>query len=335
MTPKLFKPENNTKAEEFKQFLPVNVTCSFRSLAPAITQCENKYLLPVLGNALFDRLSAYYQGDTHDNPLLDNLLELCQYAVVRLAYWQDYDLLSVSMSDKGAADNAGEGRLYKYQSDALKSSLKNGGFDQLDTVLELCESHLEQLQEFRQSPAYTDSHSLLVGTTGEFDEIFNIGRSRLVFLKMRHFVRSTQETELRHRLGAAFCSELLAADPGDERLSRILPDVKKFTVLWAVADGIGELHRMPTERGLVFETSQAASGSDTAVSVIPPQELKQMADEYRRKAERYMSAVIATLKAHISDYPSYRAFAGENAPKNEVFHRDNTNRKIFFALWKL
>ena len=35
MTPRLFKPENNTKAEEFKEFLPVNVTCSFRSLAPA------------------------------------------------------------------------------------------------------------------------------------------------------------------------------------------------------------------------------------------------------------------------------------------------------------
>ena len=331
MTPKLFRPELNAKAEEFKMFLPVNVTCSFRSLAPAIAMCERKYLLPILGDDLFGRLSAYYLQETRDNATLDTLLELCQYAVVRLAYWQDYDLLSVSMSDKGAADNAGEGRLYKYQSDALKSALKNGGFDQLDTVLEFCESHLDELPEFLQSPAYTDSRSLIVGTTREFDEIFNIGHSRLVFLKMRHFVRTAQETELRHRLGEAFCSELLAADPHDERLARILPDVKKFTVLWAVADGIGELHRLPTERGLVFETSQAASGSDTAVSVVPPQELKAMADEYRRKAERYIAAAIATLKKHIRDYPSYRAFAGDNAPKNEVFHRDNTNRKIFFA----
>lgn len=331
MTPKLFRPELNAKAEEFKMFLPVNVTCSFRSLAPAIAMCERKYLLPILGEELFGRLAVYYIGVAHDDGTLDALLELCQYAVVRLAYWQDYDLLSVSMSDKGAADNAGEGRLYKYQSDALKSALKNGGFDQLDTVLEFCESHLDELPEFLQSPAYTDSRSLIVGTTREFDEIFNIGHSRLVFLKMRHFVRTAQETELRHRLGEAFCSELLAADPHDERLARILPDVKKFTVLWAVADGIGEIHRLPTERGLVFETSQAASGSDTAVSVVPPQELKAMADEYRRKAERYIAAAIATLKKHIRDYPSYRAFAGDNAPKNEVFHRDNTNRKIFFA----
>ena len=56
-----------------------------------------------------------------------------------------------------------------------------------------------------------------------------------------------------------------------------------------------------------------------------------MAAEYRHKAERYMASVVATLKSHIADYPVYRAFAGENAPRNEVFHRDNTNRKIFFA----
>ncbi len=303
MTPRLFAPENNTKAEEFKQFLPVNVTCSFRSLAPAIAKCEDKYLLPILGETLFSRL----------------------------AYWQDYDLLSVSMSDKGAADNAGEGRLYKYQADALKKALKNGGFDQLDSVLEYCHRNIDQLPEFLQSPAYTDARSLIVGTTKEFNDIFHIGGSRLVFLKMRHFVRTTQETELRHRLGRAFCDELLTADPNEERYVRILPEVKKFTVFWSVADGIGELHRLPTEQGMVFETAQAASGSDTAVSVVPPQELEQMASEYRRKAERYMASVVSTLKAHIADYPAYRAFAGDNAPKNEVFRRDNTNRKIFFA----
>ena len=198
-------------------------------------------------------------------------------------------------------------------------------------MLEWCHRNLDQLPEFLQSPAYTDAKSLIVGTTKEFNDIFHIGGSRLVFLKMRHFVRTAQETELRHRLGRAFCEELLTADTNEERYARILPEVKKFTVFWSVADGIGELHRLPTEQGMVFETAQAASGSDTAVSVVPPQELEQMAAEYRRKAERYMASVISTLKAHIADYPAYRAFAGDNAPKNEVFRRDNTNRKIFFA----
>ena len=331
MIPKLFKPENNTKAEEFKQFLPVNVTCSFRSLAPSIAQCETKYLLPILGEPLFNRLAEYYNAEIRDNEALNSLLEHSQYAVVRLAYWQDFDLLSVSLSDKGAADNAGEGRLYKYQADALKRALKEGGFNELDAVLEFCNRHIDDLREFMESPSYIDSKSLVVGTTKEFNDIFGIGGSRLVFLKMCQFVRTTQETELRHRLGRAFCDELLTADPSEERYARILPEVKKFTVFWSVADGIGELHRMPTEQGMVFETSQAASGSDTQTAIVPQAELERMANEYRHKAERYMASVVATLKTHIADYPAYRAFAGENAPRNEVFHRDNTNRKIFYA----
>ena len=331
MKTRLFRPEFNEKAEEIKQFLPVNVTCSFRSLAPSIAQCEEKYLLPLLGEPLFGRVAAYYANVAHDNPILDRLLEHCQYAAVRLAYWQDYDLLSVSLSDKGAADNAGEGRLYKYQADALKRTLKEGGFNELDAALDLCHRHTNELPEFLQSPAYTDSKSLIVGTTREFDDIFPIGGSRLVFLKMRQFLRTTQETELRHRLGAKFCAELLSANPSEERYARILPEIRKFAVLWSVADGIGELHRMPTEQGMVFETSQAESGSDTQTAIVPQAELERMAAEYRRKAERYMAYAVATLKKHIADYPAYKDFAGENAPKNEVFHRDNTNRKIFFA----
>lgn len=331
MTPRLFKSENNAKAEEFKRFLPVNVTCSFRSLAPAIAQCENKYLLPVIGRPLFDRLSDFYETEDRNDDTLESLLGLCQYAVIRLAYWQDFDLLSVSLSDKGAADNAGEGRLYRYQADALRLSLKSSGFDQLDTVLEFCDNHAAALPEYLQSPAFQQSHNTLVKTTRDFDEIFNIGGSRLVFLKMRYFIRETEETELQHRLGPAFCGELLAADEAEERYSRILPQIRRFIVFWSVADGIGELHRMPTEKGLLFETQKATSSSGTETAVVPAAELERMAREYRQKAERHLANAVATLKQHIAEYPAYKSFAGENAPKNETFHRDNTNRKIFFA----
>jgi len=331
MTPRLFSSENNQKAEEFKNFLPVNVNCSFRSLAPAISQCENKYLLPILGSPLFERLASFYISDNQTDETLSALLDLCQYAVLRLAYWQDFDILSVSLSDKGAADNAGEGRLYRYQSEAVKRSLKEGGFDQLDAVLDYCEQHLAQLPEFAQSPAFIAIANSLIRNTKDFDDIFNIGRSRLVFLKMRYFIETTEETELRHRLGGGFCSELLSADASLEKYSRILPAIKKFIVFWSVADGIGELHRLPTEKGLVFETSKAASASDTEVSVVAPAELERMAAEYRHKAERYMAAAVTTLQQHISDYPQYKSFAGENAPRNETFRRNNTNRKIFFA----
>jgi len=332
MTPKLFKAEYNTKAEEFKKFLPVNVTCSFRSIAPAIALCERKYLIPLLGEKLFNKLVNYYNTPKKKKQFcLHELLTLCQFALIRLAFWQEYDILSVSLSDKGAADNAGESRLYRYQAEALKDNLKNEGFDQLDAILEFCETNLETLPEFLQSPCHLATENSLIKNTKEFNAIYYINSSRLVFLKMKYFVTSVEELQLRHQLGNAFCLELLTAEPTIEKYARILSGIKKFVVFMAIAEGIAELHQMPTDRGLIFQTAIANRISEVQYAPVPPEELERIRKEYTKKAELYISGVIDTLKRYPTDYPAYFAFAGNNAPPTKNIRRDNTNKKIFVA----
>jgi len=332
MTPKLFKPEYNTKAEEFKKFLPVNVNFSFRSIAPAIALCERKYIIPLLGDALFGKLVHYYTtSEQKKKAPLKELLTLCQFALIRLAFWQEYDILSVTLSDKGAADNAGENRLYRYQTEALKENLKNEGFDQLDVVLEFCEQNIATLPEFAQSPCHHASENTFIKNTKEFNAIYHINSSRLVFLKMKYFVTSVEELQLPHHLGDCFCAELLGADPAVEKYARILSGIKKFVVFMAIAEGIAELHQMPTDKGLIFQSANAIRISEEQYAPVPAEELERVRKEYAQKAERYISSVIDTLKAHSTDYPAYIAFAGNNAPQTKHIRRDNTNKKIFIA----
>ena len=331
MTPKLFKPEYNTKAEEFKKFLPVNVTLSFRSIAPAIALCERKYLIPILGDPLFNKLVGFYNESKRKPACLKTLLTLCQFALIRLAFWQEYDILSVTLSDKGAADNAGENRLYRYQSEALKDNLKNEGFDQLDAILEFCEQHITHLSEFSQSPCHINSEGSFIKNTKEFNSIYNINSSRLVFLKMKYFVTSVEELQLPHHLGNGFCAELLVADSTIGKYARIHSAVKKFVVFMAIAEGIAELHQMPTDRGLIFQTAIANRISEVQYAPIPPEELERIRKEYTQKAERYISNAIDTLKKHPADYPTYFAFAGNNAPPTKHIRRDNSDKRIFLA----
>jgi hypothetical protein len=332
MTPKLFKPEYNTKAEEFKKFLPVNVTLSFRSIAPAIALCERKYIAPLLGNALFNKLAHYYatSEQKHKKPIQE-LLTLCQFALIRLAFWQEYDILSVSLSDKGAADNAGENRLYRYQSEAIKDNLKNEGFDQLDAVLEFCENNIAAFPEFAQSPCHLASENSFIKNTKEFNSIYFINSSRLVFLKMKYFVTSVEELQLRHFLGNPFCLELLAADSNLEKYACIIPSIKKFVVFMAIAEGIAELHQMPTDKGLIFQTAASNRISEVQYAPVPSAELEHIRKEYTQKAERYIGSVIDTLNNNPTDYPAYVSFAGNNAPTTKHIRRDNTNKRIFLA----
>lgn len=330
MTPKLFKETENEKAQEFKKFLPVNVNCNFRSLAPALAQAENKYIVPILGTQLFSRLVTYYTDATITrNDCLSLLLEMCQYAVVRLAYWQDYDVLSVSMSDKGAADNAGEARLYRYQADALKERLKNDGFDQLDTILEFCENNANNLTEFASSDYVTTLHNSVIANTRQFNSIYDIHHSRLVFLKMKYYIKLTEDIELTHRLGDDFVNEIHNADLSNPRYIRIMEDIQKFVVFWAVAEAIKELHQIPTDKGLIFQVSEAVGNSSIKTQIVAAEELNATAQNYKNRAERYLSKAIHTMNNFRSDYINYFNFAGENAPTNNIYFRDNKNKKIF------
>jgi len=331
MTPKLFKAEFNTKAEEFKKFLPVNVTTSFRSLAPSIASCESKYLIPVLGESLFNKIYDYYHAESTDNEVFDTLISMCQLALIRLAFWSDFDILSVSLSDKGASDNTGDGRLYRYQREAIKENLKNQGFDCLDDILKFCENSVEKLPEFKESEYFLNAALSFIKTTKDFNDIYFINNSRLVFIRMKYFITSVEELKLPHHLGEKFCKELLESDVKETKFSRIIPYIKRYIVFMAIAEGIAELHQLPTERGLIFHTQMANRDSEVQVSPVSQKELERIRKEYSQKAERYMNSVIDYLKKHPSDYPTYFEFAGDNAPPSKIIRRDNTNKKIFFT----
>ena len=54
-----FKADENELAEEFKRFLPVNVTTSFSTLEPALVLAEEKFIRSVLGAQLMARLACF------------------------------------------------------------------------------------------------------------------------------------------------------------------------------------------------------------------------------------------------------------------------------------
>ena len=324
MHPQLFNPDYNYRADEFKEYLPVNINLRFETVASHIALCEEKFIIPLLGKSLFDRIVSYY----NEHPALDvesadcTLIHKVRFALVRLAIWKGYDVISTNISDTGvSAEVDKENRLYRYQEENIKSTLKNEGFDYLDNVLAFLDGNTD-------FPEYqTPVNDSLIRTTAIFNDCYDINNSRLVFLKMRQYVRDVELIQLQHRIGAALYRELLTADENEDKYAVILPNIRRFVVYEAVAEGIGELHKMPTDKGLVFETS-----SMDGVSVNPVQEAKLMETraQFAHKANQYLAAAINHIQQNKADYPAYIAFAGES-PADGVIHFDNHKTKIFFA----
>jgi hypothetical protein len=326
MTLKLFTKEKNVNAEEIKQFLPVNMQLKFDTIAPSLALVEQNYIIPILGNSLFDKLVSFYEADTPDEEY-EKLLQFVQFSECRLAYWKGYNTMSVMITDKGASREVNTDKtLFKYERTALLEELKNDGFDQLDVVIEFLEKNIEKFPEFSDSEYYPNLSNSFIPNTSTFNKIFNINNSRLVFLKMKYFIRDVERIDLAHFLGKKFIDEILS-ERDNEKYKPIFEDIQTYIVYMSIAKGIEELHKLPTEKGLVFETTHAGAGSDTEISVVKRNEIQQTKSSYAHRAEQYMSAVINYLNENGEDYPSYIAFAGKNAPTEIRIIRDNTGKK--------
>lgn len=348
MEPKLFSPQFNEHAEEFKKYLPVNINLRFETVSSHLALCEETYIRPLLGAELFDRLADHVADNSEEVeeslvpepavPENENenseespvavLVDKVRFALIRLAIWKGYDIIASNISDTGvSAEVDKENRLFRYQEENIKRTLKEEGFNYLDNILEFLEENAQDFLEFAQSDYALESTQSLIRNTRMFNTYYNIDNSRLVFLKMRHYIRDVEHIELQHRIGTDFYQELLAADESLPKYESILSYIRNYIVYAAVAEGIGELHKLPTEKGLLFETTTMDGVQETPVYRAQIMETRA---RFAQRAEQYLAAAINHIKANIAEYSAYAAFAGDS-PEDGIIHRDNTNRKIFLA----
>lgn len=330
MQPRLFKAENNTKAEELKKFLPVTVNFNIKNLMPSLSAAETRYITPVIGESLFAKVEQYYNSSTRDNSVLDRMLELLQSAVANLAYSDGYYALSIKMDDSGGTSPKNrDQRLYRYQEDNLIYSLRQQGYQAIDTALEHCENHLTELQEYTQSPWYAESRRHIIRSTAEFNSIFNINGSRLVFIRMSRWCATTEELNLHHRISRELTDKIIA-NRDDEKYAPIIGDIKKYLVYTAVADCVEELKVNPTERGMVYE-ELFAYNDGRSVSQLKLEEAMRMKDKYHQLAENYLTRATDWLNAHASEFPDYERLRGRNNPRSGELRRNNDGHKIVMA----
>lgn len=345
MEPKLFTPQFNEYAEEFKKYLPVNINLRFETVASHIALCEETYLRPLLGVALFNRMAEYVTNnlvqeevansveesasDSEEESTADcTLVDKARFALIRLAVWKDYDIIAANISDTGvSAEVDKENRLFRYQEENLKRTLKEEGFNYLDNILEFLEENAQEFPEFAQSGYALESSKSLIRNTRMFNTYYNIDNSRLVFLKMRHYIRDVELIELQHRIGREFYRELLTADERLPKYEAILSYIRNYIVYASVAEGIGELHKLPTEKGLLFETTTMDGVQETPVYRA---QIEETRIRFAQRAEQYLATAIHIIRNAPADYPAYVGFAGDS-PEDGIIHRDNTNRKIFLA----
>ena len=286
--PKFFKKDNNANAAEFKRCLPVNVNTSYATLAPAIATVELQRVKPLLGTALFDRAAAYYadNGISGETSVMNEMVAMIQMAVVRLAYWDSFDQLSVMMSDRGISDSNGENRAYRYQANALKESLLRQGFNYLNNIVGFCIENIKTLNEFRQTEYYSERNNSTLQSMKEMEKFVSLGSDFFLFARMREYIGETESMELSFRVGDTLAN-LLKTDRTQERLAPLLRPAQGFVAHWSMAEAVPFLNIIMTPQGPVVMSEESSGGNGGKAANPPsPEQTAALQQRHREMAER-------------------------------------------------
>jgi len=331
----LFTKDKNAKMEEIRNYISVSSSSEFDTMAPHIQNAERDYLVPLIGNDLYQKLLNFCNEEVHD--LTDEsvqktnqLLSFVRSAVIHIAYWIGFDVINALITDSGfkRTESNTVKSLFKYQEHNLKHYLRTSGFNGLDTVLQFLELNLADFKEFEDAPAFSLMKTSFVPTTSIFDDIYFINNSRLTFLRMKQHLQLLEETEILPILGPdtyAYLKEELAKPEPDSKVYRILPYIRKPLVFLASAMLMEESGADLTDNGLYFTAVSAVHVNDTENKPSSPERITLLTDRNRQLGNSYLALLRTYLYAHPSDWPDAPRFAGN------ALQRNNTDKKTFWT----
>lgn len=321
MTTYFFSKDKNSSAEEFKHFLPVNVNTSYRTLAPAITTAELK-IAEIIGKECFEKLASYYEKGSSDSNI-NETIELLQFAIIRYAYYDSFDQLSVVMSDTGLFDNNGENRVYRYQSDALRESLHRQAFEFIDRVIDKLEVLQDFEQEFSLSPACTISKISLIKNSKEFKKATSLNCDYRLLVAIRPALNACENVNLPFCIGQRLTDELYSSPA---RFEKILPLIKSYICYKAIADSAEFIGSQLSHTGWSVSAEKTKDGKYSQRADMAT--LKSLKVSYSNMAENLISQIVVFFKTNKKDFPEIADIGGDDFSEHGADFMDLSNRKI-------
>jgi hypothetical protein len=335
---------------------------SYELLQTHLQNAEGSFLVPLLGRDTYQALIDYNISDNprYTSPSRDKLeppiaqeedngdlldgedsqqpsdndikkahalaLWHAQHALIHLAYYLGFDALSAYVSDGGFRRMESDTikSLFKYQEDNLKRYFHETGMNSLDNLLAILEEHIAVFDSFKG--VLDKLKSQIFPDTGTFQKHYHIGSSRIVFLRLKQHIKTTEELQIAPVIGEGnyitIIAELKKEEP-DAKVVTLLPYLRDPLAYLSTAMLMEESGAEITERGLYFSGLQGSVQNNSVFLPSSEARIKELVARNRRTGQAYLSRL---LKQMGQDGQWEGDFS-----RRGLHSRDNTGKKTFWT----
>lgn len=253
-------------------FAKLASTIDFKNVMPTIRMVEEQFLLPLLGEELYNDLDTAYTAAADDEAALTDvqkaLLERCRYATAPLICYHYAPKADVIVSDAGVQRLETTTNKTAYQNQVVNYREQNLREHELATerLLQFLEDKKTDYPTWGTGGGFKEYRALFIKTGSEFQKLFPSHSPWRNYMAMRPRMVDVEENIIRPAIGDALFTELKTLDGGAQTFSddqkKLLAIIKKIIAYETVALSVPFLNIRIDSGGITVQTGSAGTADE-------------------------------------------------------------------------
>lgn len=323
---------------EIKEVLPKMVSnLSNNTLLPNFTHTEGKYIVPLIGQDLYDTLVTNYNAETLDADETD-LVKKLRVIIASYAYYDDFGLYILTFTDGGAQKikQGGAEPIRGWEAMESKRSLLNKAYDGIEVLLNYLFEKKELFPEWVNSEQYARIAKLLLRTGSEFNDNYTLFQPQRTFFILKSVMADVQERFLEESIGKSLLAYLRDLDEPEDEEAEALRLLKKSLAFYSVMKACRHFSVAFTENGFTIIGEKNSNPIEQQANQVSDRELLQMKiNECEVDGGSYLEKARDELVKYYNDGAGagFKLVFEEGPLMKYIQHSDRTsgneNRKIY------
>lgn len=196
--------------DELKVHVPFTLGMKMDNMASFITQAEDQFLLPAIGQEAYADIHARYLNNNLSDPDQQKLLSLCQRSIAYYATLLFIPVGQLHISDAGIRIAVDEHfkQAFDWQINNLEESCRNAADLNLELTLSLLESKPTVFTAYHGSAAVQRNKECFVHIAGLLNQLCGVRLPRRHFQQVLPIIRQLQVLHLEPVLCSALYAQL-------------------------------------------------------------------------------------------------------------------------------
>jgi len=325
--------------DEVREVLPQLVSnLNASSNLPDFDAVEEKHLVPLIGEALYEDLVSKYD----DNSLSEDeeaVLKNVRRLIAAYAFLEDLATTHVFLTDVGVRVYS-TGDMQKaagWEYKELKKFLENKAFDATEVLLLYLWRHKADLPLWTDSDAYESFEGLLIRTGTDFSEQYKLFQPMRTFYALKTLLRDQQDSYVLSAIGADLLNYFLQLEDPTADESKIIRQLKKGLAFFTIKHACDHYVVRFGDSGftIVSEFGGDREGDDSGRAGASAHAIKRLKDACDKDGKNFISkAKTLAIELRKTDAASEYITAFDNGPLYKKMNASawtsgNERRKIF------